>query len=265
MKNPVFENSLKEKMKQRPVFGMTIYSNGPQFVEMLGYAGFDFAFIDAEHCPWEVTALREVILAARISGVSPLVRVTEPNMIEIRKALEMGAEGVIVPHVRTVEDMKLCVRAAKFPPIGRRGFDTNVRVAQYGMNLSGVEYFQYANETELVIPMAEDFEFSDNLNELMAVEGIDAINFGPADYSMSINSNSFYNLKDSPADEAMKQIIAQARPKGVGVMAPAVPPTFENAKSLIDKGVNMIIMGNDFGSYMSALKSIKAETLDKFQ
>lgn len=265
MKNPIFKNTLKEKMKQRPVFGMTIYSNGPQFVECLGYAGFDFAFIDAEHCPWEVTALRETILAARISGVSPLVRVTEPGMIEIRKVLEMGAEGVIVPHVRTLEDMQLCVRAAKFPPMGRRGFDTNIRAAQYGMNLSGVDYYTEANETELVIPMAEDFEFLDNLDQLMTVEGIDAINFGPADYSMSINCNSFYDLKDSPADEAMKKIIAQARPKGVGVMAPAVPPTYENAKSLIDKGVNMVIMGNDFGSYMGALKAIKAETLDKFQ
>ena len=69
MKNPVFVNTLKEKMKSRPVFGMTIYSNCPQFIECLGYAGFDFAFLDAEHCPWETTDLREAILAARISGI----------------------------------------------------------------------------------------------------------------------------------------------------------------------------------------------------
>ena len=63
----------------------------------------------------------------------------------------------------------------------------------------------------------------------------------------------------------MKDIIAKARPKGIGVMAPAVPPTYENAKKLVDKGVNMIIMGNDFGNYGAALKSIREETLSKFK
>lgn len=264
MKNEIFKNTLKETMKQRPVFGMTIYSNCPQFIECLGYAGFDFAFIDAEHCPWETTDLREAILAARVSGVSPLVRITEPDMIQIRKALEMGAEGVIIPHVRTLEDMEICVKGAKFPPLGRRGFDLNIRAGQYGMNMDGVQYYQEANATELVIPMAEDFEFTDNLDALMDVEGIDAINFGPSDYSMSINTPSFYNVKDNPTEDAMRQIIAKALPKGIGVMAPAVPPTYENAKALIEKGINMIIMGSDMYNYSSALKTIKTETLDKF-
>lgn len=272
MKNKLYENHLKEVMKQRPVFGMTIYSGCPQFVELLGYAGFDFAFIDAEHCPWETTALRDAVLAARSTGVSPLVRVTKPDMIEIRKALEMGAEGVIVPHVRTIEEMEICVKGAKFPPLGRRGFDVNVRAAQYGFDMGGVEFYEEANRTELVIPMAEDFEFSDQLDEMLAVPGVDAINFGPADFSMSLNcrnntsgGNSFYDLNDSPADVAMKDIIAKARPKGIGVMAPAVPPTYENAKKLVDKGVNMVIMGNDFGNYGAALKTIREETLAKFK
>ncbi|MDD5017415.1 MAG: aldolase/citrate lyase family protein [Eubacteriales bacterium] len=265
MKNKLFENHLKETMRKRPVFGMTIYSNCPQLIESLGYAGFDFAFIDAEHCPWEVTALKEAIIAARIAGVSPLVRVTEPGMIEIRKALEMGAEGVIVPHVRTLEDMQLCVRAAKFPPVGRRGFDTTVRAAQYGMGPSGSEYVAAANDTELVIPMAEDFEFIDNIDALMNVPGIDAINFGPADYSMSTNAPSGYNMKDSSVDEVMKLIVSKSAPKGISVMAPAVPPTYENAVSLINKGVNMVIMGSDMFNFQSAIKMIKKDTLDKYK
>lgn len=155
---------LKGKMAKRPVFGMTIYSNYPPIIESLGYCGFDFAFIDAEHCPWEVTALREAILAARFAGISPLVRVTKPDMIEIRKAFEMGAEGVIVPHIRTKEDMELCVRAGKLPPKGRRGFDMTVRSAHYGVGVNSAEYIQHTLDTELIIPMAEDFEFLDNLD-----------------------------------------------------------------------------------------------------
>ena len=70
MKNPIYRNSLKEKMKSRPVFGMTMYTNCPQLIECMAYAGFDFAFIDAEHCPWETTSLREAVLAARAAGIS---------------------------------------------------------------------------------------------------------------------------------------------------------------------------------------------------
>ncbi|MCI6699693.1 MAG: aldolase/citrate lyase family protein [Lachnospiraceae bacterium] len=271
MKNQLYSNHLKEKMKDRPVFGMTIYSGAPQFIELLGYAGFDFAFIDAEHCPWETTSLREAILTARSVGISPLVRVTCPDMIQLRKALEMGAEGVIIPHVRTIEDMETCVRGAKFPPVGRRGYDVNVRAAQYGYEMDGVEYYEEANRSELVIPMAEDFEFTDQLDEMLSVPGIDAINFGPADYSMSLNcrnntsgGNAFYDLNGSPSDHAMQEIISKARPKGIGVMAPAVPPTYENAKKLVDKGVSMVIMGNDFGCYNTALHQIASETLSKF-
>ena len=265
MKNGFFTNTLKEKMRTRPVFGMTIYSNAPQLIECLGYAGFDFAFIDAEHCPWETTALHEAVLAARLSGVSPLVRVTQPGMIEIRKALEMGAEGVIVPHVRTLEDMKTCVRAAKFPPKGRRGFDTTVRAAQYGMGLDGQEFVRTANETELVIPMCEDFEFRGQLEALLAVEGVDAVNFGPADYSMSTNTPTGYDMKNSGTDDVLRELVEAARPQGIGVMAPAVPPTAENARRLLEKGVNMVIMGSDIHNFQNSLKAIQAETLALYQ
>lgn len=264
MKNKIFTNTLKEKMKTRPVFGMTIYTNCPQLIECMAYAGLDFAFIDAEHCPWETTSLRESILSARAAGISPLVRVTQPDMIQIRKALEMGAEGVIVPHVRTVEEMKLCVKAAKFPPMGRRGFDTTVRAAQFGMGLDAQEFVQTANATELVIPMCEDFEFTDSLEDVMAVEGIDAINFGPADYSMSTNRPSGYDMKNSNTDEILGKLVEAARPKGIGIMAPALPPTEETIKTLIAKGVNMLICGSDIYHFQNALKTVKAAGVDEY-
>lgn len=260
----MFHNTLKEKMKTRPVFGMTIYTGAPATVEALGYHGFDFAFIDAEHTPWEVTSLREIVLAARLSGVSPLVRVTCPDMIEIRKALEMGAEGVIVPHVRTKEEMELCVRGAKFPPLGRRGYDSNVRSAAYGgAGFNASEYIENSNNTELIIPMAEDYEFMDNIDELFSVPNVDAINFGPADFALSKNIRVFYDMKQPDVQEALDKIASYTKPRGMGLMAPAVPPTIENAQALIDRGVNMVILGNDLLNHQSALKKIKAETVDQ--
>ena len=87
--------------------------------------------------------------------LAPSVRVTKPDDIEIRKALEVGAEGVIIPHVRTIEDMKACVRSAKFPPLGRRGGDSTVRsVDMANAQINASDYIENSNATELVIPMA---------------------------------------------------------------------------------------------------------------
>ena len=259
------KNSLKETMKKRPVFGMTIYTGAPAIIESLGYFGFDFAFIDAEHSPRQVTDLKEAILAARYSGVSPLVRVTRPDEIEIRKALEMGAEGVIIPHVRTKEDMEICIRGSKFPPIGRRGYDSTVRSANYSAgSFSANDYIKNSNGTELLIPMAEDFEFMDNIDEIMSMDGIDAINFGPADFALSKNMQTFYNMNQPVVLDALAEIVKRAKPKGMAVMAPAVPPTLENAMSLINKGVNMVIMGSDMFNYQNALRNIKENAIDKY-
>ena len=264
MKNPIYRNSLKEKMKSRPVFGMTMYTNCPQLIECMAYAGFDFAFIDAEHCPWETTSLREAVLAARAAGISPLVRVTQPDMVQIRKALEMGAEGVIVPHVRTVEEMRLCVRAAKFPPMGRRGFDMTTRAAQFGMGPDSKTFIHDANATELVIPMCEDFEFMDQLEEMMSVEGIDAINFGPADYSMSTNRPSGYDMKNSDTDEVLRKLVESGNRHGVSIMAPALPPTEETIHTMINKGVKMLICGSDIYHFQASLERVKQAGVSEY-
>lgn len=261
----MFNNILKEKMKKRPVFGMTIYTGSPAVVEALGLIGYDFAFIDAEHCPWEVTSLREVVLAARMNNVSPLVRVTRPDEIEIRKALEMGAEGVIIPHVKTVEDMKTCIRGAKFPPIGRRGYDGTVRSAGYGFaNYDASKYIENSNATELVIPMAEDFEFIEDVENIMAVPGIDAINYGPADLALSKNIRIFYDVNQPYIQESMRTVATYTKKLGIGLMAPAVPPTIENVNTLIDRGVNMIIMGSDMYNYQSTISGIYKNVITKF-
>lgn len=254
------KNTLKEKMKKRPVFGMTICSGSPAIIEMLGYAGLDFSFIDTEHNSNEVGNCRELILASRMAGVAPLVRVTKPDEVEIRKALELGAEGVIIPHTKTVAEIETCVRGAKFPPIGRRGLDFGVRSAGYGLRDYGdSDYITYSNETELVIPMMEDFEFTDNIDELMSVPGIDAINFGPADLANSLCLKSGYNINQPEIQSALAELRKRCEPKGIGIMAPINPPTMENAMDLIDKGVTMVLMSSDFNLWNNSVRSIHTE------
>jgi len=265
MEVPMISTTLREKLKKRPVFGMTIYTGSTAIIETLGHWGFDFAFIDAEHTPMGIDRdMEKLVMAAQLAGVSPLVRVTRADEIEIRKAYEMGAEGVIIPHVRTKEEAATCVRGAKFPPRGRRGVDSSVRSARFGAK--GFNWETYIDESNegMVLPMAEDFEFMDNIDEILDVPGIDAINFGPADFASSKNMRTFYKLDDPVIQGALKEILAKSKKRGIHVMAPVIPPNAEKLKAAIDLGVDMLIMGSDMLNYNRACSSIMEEAVSKY-
>ena len=262
---PVMKNTLKETMKKRPVFGATVLSGSPMMVEALGHFGYDFVFIDAEHTPLEVTQLKELILAARFTGISPLVRVTRPEPVEIRKAFEMGAEGVVVPHIKTKAEMELCIQGAKFPPKGRRGYDPSVRSAGYGAgDYDAAAYIEHSNETELVIPLAEDFEFIENIDEILSVEGLEIVNFGPVDFALSKNK-VFCGMDMPEIVDALTTIIEKCRAKNISVMVPGIPPTYESVKSIIDMGANMLAVGTDIMHFNNGLRTVKENVVSTFQ
>ena len=242
------KESLKEKLVGgKKTFGLTMYTGTSAIVEIAGNWGLDFAFIDAEHTAFQIDgAMEKLILSAKVAGISPLVRVRGTIEWDIRKSLELGADGVIIPQVNTADQARAIVRAAKFPPKGRRGGDGSVRSAGFGgPGFRWSEYTQNANDTTLVIPMAESFEFFDNIDEILAVEGIDVINYGPADYSLSREIPIDYSMSNPEVNERLDQLIEKCHARNIKVMAPCIPPTAENAVKLAAKGVDMIILGND--------------------
>lgn len=243
-----------------PVYGMTIYSGSQAIVESLGYSGLDFAFLDAEHTPDTVGSdMERLVMSCLLSGVSPLVRVRGCIEWDIRKALEMGAQGVIIPHVKTAREAEEIVRAAKFPPLGRRGADSSVRAARFGTaGFNWGHYIEQSNSTSLVIPMAEDYEFFDNIDEILDVEGIDVINYGPADYANSLARPISYSLHSGDVGEKLALLVEKCHDRGVKVMAPVVPPTLENVKALLDVGVDMLIVGSDLHHFQAACNSVNA-------
>lgn len=259
--------TLREKMKQGPVFGMAIFTSAACTVEALGNWGFDFAYLDLEHVPLDGYGnLERLIMAARLAGIPSVVRLTGIDEIEIRKVLEMGAEGVVVPHTRTRHDAEEIVRAAKFPPMGRRGAEANVRAAGFGgPGFSWPEYIAKSNADTMIIPMDEDFEFTDNLDEILDVPGVDAVNFGPMDYALSIGAKVGYSTEDPRVAEAYRRLAEGASKRGIGVMCPVVPVTKENVDAAIIKGVNMLILGNDMYHLQSAFKRITEECLAPFR
>ncbi len=242
------QSTIKDKLRSgKPTFGMTMYTGATAVVEIAGNWGIDFAFIDAEHTPVNIdTHMEKLILAAKVSGISPLVRIRGTNEWDIRKTLELGADGVIIPQVNTVEQARTIVRAAKFPPMGRRGGDASVRSAGFaGPDFKWSTYLESSNANSLVIPMAESYEFFDNIDAILDVPGLDVINFGPADYSISRRIPIDYSMSNPEVNDKLDELIEKSHKRGLKVMAPCIPPTAENAAKLAQKGVDMIIMGND--------------------
>ena len=106
--------------------------------------------------------------------------------------------------------------------------------------------------------MDEDYEFTDNLDEILAVEGIDAVNFGPIDYAVSKNLEIGYSMGEE-VKEAYNKLVKAAKAKGIGVLGPVVPPTKENLENAVKDGYDMIIVGNDMWHFQKALKEVVSE------
>ena len=249
--------TLKEKMKHGPVFGMACFTGVACVIESIAQSGLDFIYLDLEHTNWMLDEpFEKQIMAARLHDIAVLVRMASDDEVAIRKVLEWGADGVIIPHCKTAEIAKRSVEAAKFAPLGRRGGESNVRAANFGYaNFDWNEYIASQNANTLVIPMDEDFEFTDNIDEILDVPGVDAVNFGPIDYAISRSLPIGYGM-DTETAAAFDILVKKCRQKGKGVLGPIVPPTRENLHALIERGYNMIICGNDMWHFQRALREM---------
>ncbi len=166
----------------KPLFGIFIGIASPAIVEMCGYAGFDFVVLDNEHGPASIETTEHLIRAARCANTIPVVRTTEPDILRI---LDIGASAIQVPQVNTAEQARRIVAAAKYPPLGSRGAAFSPRAAGYGF-FGGQPHAKASNEGTSVILMTETTEALDNLDEILAVPGIDALFIGPNDLSFSM-------------------------------------------------------------------------------
>jgi len=174
----------RQKLKDGPVLGPFSKTEDPAMVEAMGYAGFDFLILDLEHGPNTVRSLQNLVRAAQLSGILPIVRVKEDLPNVIGEALDIGAGGVQVPKITTAEDARAVIQTAKFAPLGMRGVCCAVRAAEYGAK-DRFEYFREANEA-LVILQLESRTALENAKDIIRVPGIDIIFVGPYDLSQSL-------------------------------------------------------------------------------
>lgn len=237
------------------VFGPFMISGDPAFVEAAGYAGYDFVLLDMEHGPNTFEKLQQLIRAANVAGVMPVVRVPRGTDIWIDQALDVGAGGVMIPQIDTAEQARVAVSAAKFAPKGNRGTCRFVRSAGYGA-VPGAEYFEKAQDT-VVIVQAEGKKAVENLDEIMEVEGIDIIFVGPYDLSSSLGIIG--QINHPRVMECIQDICDRANAKGIKVGCFA--DNVHSAKKLREMGVKFLGYSCDTAIFHNAAAADVAEYL----
>jgi 4-hydroxy-2-oxoheptanedioate aldolase len=199
------------------VFGSEVMFPSPDVVEILGYSGLDFAYIDTEHSSTSLESMAHMIRAAEISGATPLVRLPENPRGEygpqIMRVLDLGAMGVIIPQVDTAEVAEAVVQAVKYHPRGNRGMFDVSRQSGYGFALSGPEYIARANDETLVVVMIESAVGVRNISSILEVPGIDVILIGSSDLSQSLGRPS--DLTHPDVVGAIDTVMSAAQTAGV--------------------------------------------------
>lgn len=167
------------------LLGLVAKMPAPAVIETAGHAGFDFAMVDTEHGVADTGDLEHHLRAADSAGLAALVRVGANQPIDILRALDAGAAGIVVPHVNDAGDAHAAVRAAYYPPLGERGLAVSTRAGRQGL-ASVDEHVRHATENTLVVVQLEDARALAHAGELARTERVDAVFIGPTDLSSSL-------------------------------------------------------------------------------
>jgi 2-keto-3-deoxy-L-rhamnonate aldolase RhmA len=214
--------------------GTFLSIGSPAVTELAAECGYDWVLIDLEHGCESEAALPNQLRALRGSQTLAIVRVSAPHPDLISRVLDWGADGIMVPHVNTVAEAQHCVDAAYYPPRGHRGVSRTVRAYGYGMRLPGD-----SPPKPIILAQIETLEGVANVEQIAAVEGIDALFIGPADLS--------FDLKARPSplsyDDCLVAIAnaAKTHQKGCGIL---VRHADDQAK-LLSMGFTWLAMDSD--------------------
>src|SRR5574340_174113 len=198
---------LKDKLRKKQLsIGSWMSLGDPAIAEIMAKAGFDWLVIDMEHSAISINQCQKLIRIVDLCGLSPLVRIGENNPLLIKRAMDAGAHGIIVPMVNSRKDAEKAVSAVKYPPRGTRGVGLS-RAQGYGTSFN--KYKKWLEEESIIIAQIEHIQAVENLEDIAAVEGIDAFIVGPYDLSGSLGiPGNFEDKKMCKALEKITQITA---------------------------------------------------------
>jgi 4-hydroxy-2-oxoheptanedioate aldolase len=211
----------------------------------------DWMLIDAEHAPMDDLTLARIVGAlADRGGPAPVVRVPENSIGAIKRALDAGAWGVVVPMVNTQAEAEAAVRAAKFPPLGERSFGSPF--APLGFNTTNPEYLAQANDETLLIVQIESQAGVKNIKKILGVDGVDMIFIGPADLTISLGKTLDFGKSDPDAEKAIKKVLDEARKKGIP--AGIYCPDGAAAKRRIEQGFQLVNVSADVAALLGGIR-----------
>jgi 4-hydroxy-2-oxoheptanedioate aldolase len=229
-------NQVKSKLAAgEVVVGSFVYVPSAELTEIIGLLGFDFVVVDMEHGPIDTKVAGDMVRAAELAGVTPIIRVTHNAQPLILRALDIGALGVHVPNINETHEAQAAVASVKYPPQGQRGL-ANVRAARYGLSGSLPEYTAAANQQTMLIAHIEDVRAVENLDALLEVNGIDVYYLGPVDLSASMGIPG--QVKDARVSgmvaDSIKRIAAAGRTAG------CIAADADTARRYVDLGARYI-------------------------
>lgn len=220
------------------LLGTFIKSPAYQPTEILAAAGFDFIVIDEEHAPFNRETVDMIILAAKAGNIASLVRVPLASPSAILSVLDCGADGVLVPHVSSVEIAKEVAAAARYAG-GKRGYSPSGRAGHYGKTTMQ-EHIRNQDAKITTIAMIEDPHALDVIDDIVAVEGISGVFIGRGDLSAAYGAK---DASDQRVTNAVTTIITAARKQKKPVCMMVASP--ELAKGFADQGASSFIIGSD--------------------
>lgn len=246
------QRSFAEQFRNRErLLGTFVKTPTSHACEILGDAGLDFVIIDQEHAPIDRTALDQMLLGCKASGLAGLVRV--PALGDVLNALDTGAAGVLVPHVHDVERARHFIAAARYS--GERGFSNTNRAGGYGAR-SMAEHLTGQDRDTVTLAMIEDAAALTNIDAILAVDGLDGIFIGQGDLTVSMRAES---PRSPEVREAVARILAAARqawkPVCIMVADAAGAAAFEAA------GANAFVVSND----QSLMRGAALSLVDDFK
>lgn len=186
--------SLKQKLKNNELtLGSWVTIGHPAVVDIMASAGFEWLVIDMEHTSIDLTTAHNLIATIQANNMKALVRVSKNEEVIIKRILDMGADGIVVPMIKNKAEALEAIDYAKYPPIGKRGVGL-YRAQKYGLGFD--EYKKWVNEELVIIAQIEHYSAVENIEEIITTEGIDGVIIGPYDLSGSMGYPGEYHRQD---------------------------------------------------------------------
>jgi len=248
---------LRLKLQERkPLIGTFLTIPSPETAEILAGAGFDWLFIDMEHTTIDVKDVQRILQAVQ-NQCPCIIRVPSKEEVWMKRVLDTGAEGIIVPHINSVQEATQIIQFCKYPPAGSRSIGIS-RAQGYGMHFN--PYMDNANENIMIIPQIEHIDGVRNIEPIVKVPGIDAVFIGPYDLSGSMGKAG--KIKDPDVQKAIENVKTECVKNNlpIGIFC----TNAQTAKQFIDLGYMLIAMGMDSLLLASAVKQALRELHQKF-